>query len=267
MGGQPLDQLLAAALSNYDKDLWNPSTGAWNVFYPTPGSRLAKDADTLFTDQLFGHWVTAIDPAARGVLPDDKIHRALLAIYKNNEVDDPRQHFRGWVDGMKPGHVPDLVAKHAKTFWIGPQANLASLLALHGEETASLDVMKSIEMSLGDKILAAGEWNGELDENGNVVKSPEEPSKDSPRFAPYPRYSCVWEYLIRMVGLEMDEHTLWLKPFHTIDFRMDSIQLAGMTLTVNVQKDWTHAQVDGKDATLPVALDRKTTRHEVDFLK
>jgi uncharacterized protein (DUF608 family) len=267
VGGKPLDQLLATALSNYDKDLWNPVTGAWNVFHLTPGSRRAKDADTIFSDQLFGRWVVAIDPAARGVLPDDKIHSALLAIYKNNAVNDPRQHFRGWVDGMKPGHVPDLVAKHAKTFWIGPQVNLASLLALHGEETASLDVMKSIEMSLGDKILAAGEWNGELDANGNVVKSPEEPAKDSPRFAPYPRYSCVWEYLIRMVGLEMDEHTLWLKPFHTIHFRMDSIELAGMTLTVNVQKDWTRAQVDGKDATLPVALDRKTTRHEVDFLK
>ena len=267
VGKQPLDQLFATAQANYDKDLWNPATGAWNVFYHTEGSRNAKDNDTVFSDQLFGRWVTAIDPAAGDVLPAQKVHSALLEIYKNNAVDDPKQHFRGWVDGMKPGHVPDMVAKHARTFWIGPQVNLGSLLALYGEEAASLDVLRSIEMSLGPKILAAGEWNGEIDADGGVIKSPEEPAKDSPRFAPYPRYSCVWEYLIRMLGLELNEKTLWLKPLHTIDFNMNSIELAGMSLKVHVEKDWTRARVDGKDAPVPVALDRSTPRHEVEFVR
>jgi hypothetical protein len=96
---------------------------------------------------------------------------------------------------------------------------------------------------------------------------PDEPSKDSPRFAPYPRYSSAWEYLIRMVGLEMDERTLSLDPFHTLAFNMDQVQLAGMTLTIHVQKGWTHAEVDHKRVPLPVVLDRSTDRHEVEFLK
>jgi hypothetical protein len=64
----------------------------------------------------------------------------------------------------------------------------------------------------------------------------------------------------------MDERMLSLKPFHTLTFNLDQVQLAGMTLTIHVQKGWTHAEVDGKPAKLPVVLDRSTVRHDVDFL-
>ena len=60
---------------------------------------------------------------------------------------------------------------------------------MEGEEAASLDVIESVEKSLGENVLAAGEWDRALNEKGQVEILPDEPSKDSPRFAPYPRYS------------------------------------------------------------------------------
>ncbi|HEV2618582.1 MAG TPA: hypothetical protein VGU23_01430, partial [Acidobacteriaceae bacterium] len=251
----------------YEKDLWNRDNGDWNVFFRTPGAASGSIPDSLFTDQLFGRWVTAIDPSSAGVLSDEKIHSAVMALYKNNAVDDPAHHFRGWSDSMQEGHVPDMSGRHARTFWIGPQINLASELGMENEEAASLDVIESVEKSLGDNILAAGEWDRELNAKGEAELSPDEPSKDSPRFAPYPRYSSAWEYLIRLVGLQMDEKTLALKPFHTVAFNLDKVQLAGMTLTVHVQKGWTHAKVDHKRVNLPVMLDRSTTVHDVEFLR
>ena len=138
---------------------------------------------------------------------------------------------------------------------------------MEGEEAASLDVMESVEKSLGDNLLAAGEWDRQLNAKGVAELSPDEASKDSPRFAPYPRYSSAWEYLVRLVGLQMDEKALSLKPFHTVAFNLDKIQLAGMTLTIHVQKGWTHAEVDHKRVALPVVLDRSSMRHNVEFLK
>jgi uncharacterized protein (DUF608 family) len=267
VAGMPITELLQKAQAGYEKDLWNADHGDWNVFYRTPGADSGSIPDSLFSDQLFGRWVAAIDPASQGVLPDPKIHSAVMALYKNNAVDDPAHHFRGWVDSMQEGRVPDMSGRHARTFWIGPQINLASLLGMQNEEAASLDVIQSVEMSLGENILAAGEWNRELNAKGEAELSPDEPSKDSPRFAPYPRYSSAWEYLIRLVGLQMDEKTLSLKPFHTVAFKLDQIQLAGMTLTIHVQKGWTHAEVDHKRVALPVVLDRASSRHDVAFLK
>jgi uncharacterized protein (DUF608 family) len=267
VGGEPVDELLQKAQTSYDKDLWNADNGDWNVFYRTPGASSDSIPDSLFTDQLFGRWVAAIDSTSQNVLPEPKIHRALMAVYKNNVVDDPTLHFRGWVDGMQEGHVPDMSARHSRTFWIGPQINLASLLGMEGEEAASLDVMGSVEKSLGENVLAAGEWNKALNEKGEVELLPDEPSKDSPRFAPYPRYSSAWEYLIRLVGLQMDERTLSLKPFHTVAFNLDNVRLAGMTLTIHVQKGWTHADVDHKPVTLPVVLNRSSLQREVEFLR
>jgi uncharacterized protein (DUF608 family) len=266
VAGEPVDRLLHRAQEGYNKDLWNPGHGDWNVFFRTPGASGGGIPNSLFTDQLFGRWIAAIDPESRGVLPERKIHSAVWALYKNNIVDDPTQHFRGWVNGMQEGHVPDMSGRHAQTFWLGAQINLASLLGMQGEEAASLDVIESVEKSLGENVLAAGEWDRALNEKGQVEILPDEPSKDSPRFAPYPRYSSAWEYLIRLIGLQMDERMLSLKPFHTLTFNLDQVQLAGMTLTIRVQKGWTHAEVDGKPAKLPVVLDRSTVRHDVDFL-
>jgi uncharacterized protein (DUF608 family) len=267
VGGKPIAQLLDKVQMGYDKDLWSADHGDWNVFFRTPGADSGSIPDSLFTDQLFGRWVTAIDPTSQGVLPEAKIHSAVMALYKNNAVDDPANHFRGWVDGMQWKHVPDMSGRHARTFWVGPQINLASLLGMEGEEAASLDVFESVEKSLGENVLAAGEWNRALNADGTATLLADEPSKDSPRFAPYPRYSSSWEYLIRLVGLEMDEKTLSLKPFHTVAFQLDGVQLAGMTLTIRVQKGWTHAEVDHKRVSLPVVLDRSSRQHDVEFLK
>ena len=266
VASEPVDKLLREAQQGYNKDLWNPGHGDWNVFFRTPGASSGSIPNSLFTDQLFGRWIAAIDPESRGVLPKRKIHSAVWALYKNNIVDDPSQQFRGWVNGMQEGHVPDMSGRHARTFWLGAQINLASLLGIQGEEAASLDVIESVEKSLGENVLAAGEWDRALNEKGQVEILPDEPSKDSPRFAPYPRYSSAWEYLIRLIGLQMDERMLSLKPFHTLTFNLDQIQLAGMTLTIHVHKGWTHAEVDGKSVKLPVALDRSTARHDVNFL-
>jgi uncharacterized protein (DUF608 family) len=267
VGGEPADQLLRTAQKGYDHDLWNNLHQDWNVFYRTPGANPGSIADSFFTDQLFGKWVTAIDFKSQGVLPQEKIHSALLALYRNNVVVDPSQHFRGWVDGMQAGHIPDMSGRHSRTFWIGPQINLASLLGMEGEEAASLDVMQSIEKSLGENVLAAGEWNKALNEKGAVELLPEEAAKDSPRFAPYPRYTSCWEYLIRLVGLQMDEHVLSLNPFHTVSFNLNHVEMAGMRLTVHVQNGWTYAKVDHRRVALPVTLDRSTNDHEVEFLK
>ncbi len=266
VAGEPVDQLLHQAQDGYNKDLWNPGHGDWNVFFRTPGASSGSIPNSLFTDQLFGRWIAAIDPESSGILPERKIHSAVRALYKNNIVDDPRQQFRGWVNGMQEGHVPDMSGRHARTFWLGAQINFASLLGMEGEEAASLDVIESVEKSLGENVLAAGEWDRALNEKGQVETLPDEPSKDSPRFAPYPRYTSAWEYLIRLIGLQMDERMLSLKPFHTLTFNLDQVDLAGMTLTIHVQKGWTHAEVDGKPVKLPVVLDRSTVRHDVDFL-
>jgi hypothetical protein len=267
VGDEPVDELLRTAQISYDQDLWNAGRGDWNVFYRTPGASGGSLPDSLFTDQLFGAWVMAIDPRSGGILPEAKIHSAVMALYRNNAVEDPSQHFRGWVDGMQEGHIPDMSGKHSRTFWIGPQINLASLLGMQNEEAASLDVMESVEKSLGTNLLAAGEWNKALNAKGEVELLPEEPAKDTPRFAPYPRYSSAWEYLIRIIGLQMDERTLYLRPFHSIDFNLDSVQLAGMHLTIHVQRGWTRAEVDHKPVSLPVALNRSTKRHEIQFLR
>jgi hypothetical protein len=172
VASEPADELLRKAQAGYDKDLWNADHGDWNVFYPTPGASSGSIPDSLFTDQLFGRWVSAIDFSSQGVLPEPKIHEAVLSLYKNNVIDDPAQHFRGWVDGMQAGHVPDMSGRHSRTFWIGPQVNLASLLGMENEEAASLDVMESVEKILGDRVLAAGEWNRALNEKGEVELMP-----------------------------------------------------------------------------------------------
>ena len=57
---------------------------------------------------------------------------------------------------------------HARVFWFGPQLVLGSLLGQEGDEAASLDVFRSVEMSLDGNHLAAGEWNKSIDAAGRV---------------------------------------------------------------------------------------------------
>jgi hypothetical protein len=144
---------------------------------------------------------------------------------------------------------------------------MGSLLGLSGNEEASLDVFRSVEMSLRNNHLAAGEWNQSVDANRRVSVLASEPGKDTPRFAPYPRYKVSWEYLIRLLGLQLDRESLYLKPFKTVDFSLERIVLAGETLTVKVQSGWTRAKVDGKPASLPIKLSRTGSEHQIEFTR
>ncbi len=269
VAGEPSAEVLQRALTAYDRLLWNPKTQAWDAFHRTAGADPSSLPDTLFTDQLFGRWMVAIDRMAdEGGLPRDKIRQALSTLYTHNCVDDRRQNFRGWVNGMRPDGTPDFVAGyHARTFWFGAQLDLASLLGLVGDEKASLDVIRSVSSSLGNNALAAGEWNRSLDREGRVVTLPEEPCKDTPRFAPYPRYKSSWEYLVRIVGLTLDESRAYFAPFKTLDFELNHVRLAGIDLQITVESNWTRVLVDGKTAACPVSLDRNTPSAVLEFLR
>ncbi len=137
-----------------------------------------------------------------------------------------------------------------------------------GDDNASLDVFNSVDMSLLNNHLAAGEWNQSVTNPlGGVEICGSEPGKDTPRFSPYPRYKSCWEYVIRLIGLQMDTKYLYLQPFKTIDFSYRNITLAGCDLTVKVEQGWTKARVDGKDVPLPVKIDRSHPNATVEFLR
>lgn len=268
VSGESVSALLPKALASYDRLLWNPQTKSYNLFYRTEGADKGSTPESLFTDQLFGRWVSAIDVAATNVLPADKISLALQTLYTNNLVEDKAQGFRGWVNGMKPGRVPDVdTGYHARTCWFGAQLNFASLLGFVGDEAKSLDVMRSIDASLKNNHLAAGEWNRSINSKGEVLGLPEEICKDTPRFAPYPRYKSSWEYLVRLLGLQLDEKTLYLAPFRTVDFKFADLQLAGMKLDVTVEAGWKRVLVDGEPAPLPVRILRNKKHAQVKFIK
>jgi len=267
INGTPAGQLLPQALENYDKLLWNGKNQVWNCFYRTPGASQKNNPESFFTDQLFGRWLLAIDPGSDSVLPKEKVATALQSLYANNLVDDPANHFRGWVNGMLPGRQADLSSMHAYTFWFGPQINLGSLLGLAGNEKASLDVFESIESSLHNNHLAAGEWNQVVTSSLASELCKSEPGKDTPRFAPYPRYKSCWEYVIRLIGLQMDSKYLYLNPFKTFAFSYQNVHLAGCDLTVKVELGWTKARLNGREVTLPVKIDRSVPKATVEFVR
>ena len=274
VAGMPAADLLSRARGSLDDLLWNKDGHYWNTFY-VPTDR-PEDADALrrtdgqdtFSDQLFGKWLTLIDPQAESVLPAGQVHDALLTVYTNNLVDDPAQAFRGWANGMRPGHQPEMHAGyHSRTCWFGPQEDLASLLADAGDETKSLDVFNSLEASLHDDDLFVGEWDKSVGPDGLSRTLPEEPNKDTPRFPPYPRYKSGWEYLMCILGLKMDAQHFYLKPFKTIGFALHDLELAGTRFTVTVHPGWTKVRVNGKRQTGAVQLPRSLRVVKLDFIK
>jgi len=268
VGDMPLNDLYSKALASYDKLLWNGQTKSWNLFFRTEGAAQESTPETLFTDQLFGLWVAVIDKKAKDVLPSDKINMALHSLYTNNVVEDKAQSLRGWVNGMKPNRVPDVTTGyHSRTCWFGPQINLSSLLGYMGDEVAALDIMRSMDRSLKNNHFAAGEWNGSINAKSEVLPLPEETSKDTPRFAPYPRYKSSWEYLVRLLGLQMDEQSLYMQPYKTVDFRFDNIELAGKKMDVTVEAGWNRVLVDGKKAKMPLVFTRTNAAVTIQFLK
>jgi hypothetical protein len=222
----------------------------------------------VFSDQLFGLWVTAIDRKDRFVLPADKVKTALHTIYTNNLLEDKSQNFRGWCNGMKPNRQPDLAADyHARTCWFGPQINLGSLMGFMGNEEASLDIMRSMDMSLKNNHLAAGEWLGSVNAKGEVVRLPEEICKDTPRFSPYPRYKSSWEYVVRMLGMQMDEKEIVLNPYKTVDFSFQNVQLAGKKMSVSVEAGWKKVLVNGKKSKMPLKIKRDNESVTIQFVR
>ncbi len=268
ISGEPISAVRSKASAAYDELLWNDSGGYWNLFHRTEGADKSSTHDSVFSDQLFGKWVLSIDAGAGTVLPGEKVSRALQKVYTHNLVEDASQNFRGWCNGMLPDGRPDITTGyHAKTFWLGPQINLATLLALDGREAEALDVMQSIERSIGDDMLAVGEWNRSLDKDKRVVLLPNEPEKDTPRFAPYPRYKSSWEWLPRVLGMTMDEKSVYLDPFKSIPIELKGVVLAGMKLNVKVEPGWTRAIVNGRPVVQDVALDRTIKEHTVQFVR
>ena len=268
VGGIPAGEYGRKAAASYDKILWNETTKSWNLFFRTPGAKELSIPETLFSDQLFGKWMLLIDPGCEGVMPEEKVRQALQSVYANNLLDDPSHKFRGWTNGRLPGGGADLKSgHHSQVCWICAQLDLGSLMGDCGNEAAALDIFKSLESSLHNNHLAVGEWNQSVAANGKSQMEPCEPGKDSPRFPPYPRYKCSWEYLVRLVGLKMDEKNLYLKPFETLDFRLNGVQLAGMKLTIKVEAGWKRARVNGKETAGKVSLNRSMKECKVEFLK
>ncbi len=273
VGGLPTEEMYANVRQSLDDLLWN-TNGYWNAFFvptnrPEDTAALDRtDGQDTFSDQLFGKWLSLMDPQSESVLPPEKVNRALMMIYTNNLVDDPAQGFRGWANGMRPGHHPEMDAGyHSRTCWFGPQEALASLLADAGEETKSLDVFNSMEASLHNNHLFVGEWNKSVGPDGLSRTLPEEPQKDTPRFPPYPRYKSGWEYLRAILGLKLDAQNFYLNPFKTIGFSLHDVELAGTSFTVTVEPGWTKVLVNGKPQATPVQLPRSWRTARLDFIK
>ena len=274
VGGLPAGKMFSNARQSLDELLWNKDGQYWNTFFvptdrPENADALSRtDGQDTFSDQLFGKWLALLDPQAEGVLPPEKVRAALLAVYTNNLVDDPQKGFRGWANGMWPGHKPEMQAGyHSRTCWFGPQEELASLLADTGDEAKSLDVFNSLESSLHDNHLFVGEWNKSVGPDGLSRTLPEEPNKDTPRFPPYPRYKSGWEYLRCILGLKMDAQYFYLKPFKTVRFALSDVELAGTRFTITVQPGWTKALLDGKPLTGPVRLPRSRRAAKLKFIR
>lgn len=264
--GIPLNELSKMSAIKFDQYLWNPTVKDWNCFYRTPDAEKGSNPESVFSDQLIGKWITAIDRESSEVLPSKKVSDALNTIYTNNLIEDKEKMFRGWSNGMLPGHLMDPSGRHSHMFWFGPQINLGSLLGLEGREQESIDVFKSLEMSLHNNHLAAGEWNQSIDKNLVLKTLAEEPGKDTPRFPAYPRYKSSWEYLIRLLGLQIDEQYLYLKPFKTLNFSMDGLTLAGVKLDVTVHKGWKKVLVDGRSLKGNTKISRSAKFKKIEFI-
>lgn len=265
-GDRTAEDVLEQAKQSFVKYLWDEERGYFRCFYRTEGSVPASIPESVFTDQFFGRWLLLIERDLDALLPMEMIRKSTEYVYRNNLIDDPEHDFRGWSNGRLPDGVPCMDHKqyHAKTCWIGAQLNMGSIMGEFGDEAASMDVFTSLEHSLHNNHLAVGEWNQSITEDAKSCLLPEEPSKDTPRFPPYPRYKCSWEYLIRILGLKVDEENMELRPFRSFDFAIHDVMLAGCRVNVTVQKDWDTIIVDG--AKSKKAVFDRTGSHKVEFL-
>lgn len=266
-GEKTAAEVLDEAKRSFVKYLWDNERGYFHCFYRTEGASQVSVPESAFTDHLFGRWLLLIERELDSLLPMEMIRKSAEFVYHNNLIDDPEHDFRGWSNGRLPDGTPCMDQKqhHVKSCWIGAQLNMGSVLGELGDENAAMDVFASLERSLHNNHLAVGEWNQTITEDAKSCISPEEPSKDTPRFPPYPRYKSSWEYLIRILGLKVDEKMMELHPFHGFDFAIHDVILAGCKLNVSVQKNWNLVVVDGE--TAEKAVFERVGDHKVEFVK
>lgn len=266
-GEKTATEVLDEAKRSFVKYLWDNERGYFHCFYRTEGASQVSVPESAFTDHLFGRWLLLIERDLDSLLPMEMIRKSAEFVYRNNLIDDPEHDFRGWSNGRLPDGTPCMDQKqhHVKSCWIGAQLNMGSVLGELGDENAAMDVFASLERSLHNNHLAVGEWNQTITEDAKSCISPEEPSKDTPRFPPYPRYKSSWEYLIRILGLKVDEKMMELHPFHGFDFAIHDVILAGCKLNVSVQKNWNLVVVDGE--TAEKAVFERVGDHKVEFVK
>lgn len=260
-------EVLDEAKSSFVKYLWDNERGYFHCFYRTEGGSQVSVPESAFTDHLFGRWLLLIERNLDALLPMEMIRKSAEFVYHNNLIDDPEHDFRGWSNGRLPDGTPCMDQKqhHVKSCWIGAQLNMGSVLGELGDENVAMDVFASLERSLHNNHLAVGEWNQTITEDAKSCISPEEPSKDTPRFPAYPRYKSSWEYLIRILGLKVDEKMMELHPFHGFDFAIHDVILAGCELNVSVQRNWNMVVVDGE--TSEKAVFERIGDHKVEFVK
>lgn len=258
--GKKLDSFIADAVREYNDILWDEEGGYWHAYKTNETSRQQAFGAAIFTDQLFGHWAASLDADSRSVLNADREKRAIRKIYQHNRIEETDAGYSCWTNGMMPVREdtykidvsatdPVACGYHALTCWVSTQMNLASMLGYFGLEEESLDVFTQVSHGMGHNILAVGEWNRMTDEKLNPIGNWHEIGKDTPRFPPYPRYKSSWEYLARLLGVELTLDTLSLSPFSSLDFEVKDITLANVNLTVRVEKGWTKCLVNGVEAS------------------
>ena len=92
-----------------------------------------------------------------------------------------------------------------------------------------------------------------------------EPGKDTARFPAYPRYKSCWEYLTRMLGMQIDEDYFYFKPFKISDFSIKDIELAGTLFTINVEKGWSRVFFNGTEMNGECKVDRDFDKVVLEF--
>jgi len=65
----------------------------------------------------------------------------------------------------------------------------------------------------------------------------------------------------------MDAQNFYLKPFQTIGFSLDDVELAGTHFTITVQPGWTKMLVNGIPQTGPVQMPRTQKAVKLEFLR
>lgn len=257
--GKEVSAFLADAVREYNDILWDDEGGYWRAYKINETSRQQPFGAAIFTDQLFGHWAAGLDADSRCVLDAGREKRAIEKIYRHNRIEETAAGYSCWTNGMMPVREdtykidvsatdPVACGFHALTCWVSTQMNMASMLGYFGLEKEALDVFTEVSHGMGRNILAVGEWNRMVDEHLQPIGNWHEIGKDTPRFPPYPRYKSSWEFLVRMLGVELTMDTLSLAPFRTVAFEVKEIVLAGVKLSVRVEEGWTKCLVNGAES-------------------